>query len=266
MAIPMPPIESLPAWQLGLTGAGAAVVGGIVLLWGRLVHRVVLMIAMAALAYCASPVLAAWTHLAPVVARGAAVLAAMILALVLARLIWAYLAGMAAAAAMAWVVLPSCLGEVADHPWPAFPTGIEGLADWLAQAGGQLQAILLIQWQGRQLWLLAAAGAAAIIPFLLLLIRPRLGAIFMTCLLGGAATVAGLALIAGAVRVSALRAAWQNWPILAGMLGTLLLGGLVFQYYGAVQAEKARKEQAEKKSDKPTDDKGQSRKPENADK
>jgi len=269
ITMPIPPIDALPAWQAGLAGAVCALAGGIVLLWGRLLHRVLLMIAGAGLAYWLSPALADRTGLSPLAVKAAAILAAVILCLVLARLIWAYLAAAAAAAAAALIILPACMGETPGHPWPAFAEGAGCLPDWLAEAGRFLLAVLQTQWQTSHLWLLAAAGAAAVVPLLLFLLRPRLAAIFMTSLAGGSAVVGGLALLAGLVRPSAIHAAWQNGHILAGMVGVLLLGGMVFQYYGAFQAdkaEKAKEAQADKKSDKPSDEKGQSKKPEKADK
>ena len=246
---PAPPIQQIPAWQLGLAAALAVTVGVACLLWGRILHRALLMLAGAGAAYWLSVPLAGHSGLSLPVVRICAVLLLTAMGLILARIAWGLLGAGILAGLACLAVLPWCLHYAHPPPWSAFgPT--ESLQQWLAEAGSCLWAMLQLQWQHQRIALIAAAGAAAGLPLILFLLRPRLAAIFMSALLGALLAVGGPAAAIGRASASLWAGAWKNWYVPAGLMAMLFVAGMIFQYRGAIAADRSARADEEELADK----------------
>jgi len=82
------------------------------------------------------------------------------------------------------------------------------------------------------------------------LIRPRLGAVFVSALVGAAGAVAGVILMVGRLRPALWASAWTHWHVPAALAGLLALGGIALQYRAAFAADRARKRQEAEPPDK----------------
>lgn len=244
---PIPPLEGLPDWQ-AYAAAGAAVVGGIVLLlWGRQVHRVVLLLALGGVGFALGGPIGASLGAMPVVAgaSGAAVLA--VVGILGARLIWAALAAAICAGSAVLVLLFNVLPKPQTENFPRFGEA-QSLPQWVTESFKYVQGIFQAQWSAQPATLGLAVVVGCSLPFVVLLLRPRLGAILMTSLLGAAAIVGAVILTAGKTSQQLYANAFVKWYVPAGACGCLLVLGLARQYYTAL-AKKKTADAGEKKTE-----------------
>lgn len=257
---PAPPIDHIPAWQVGLAAATAIAVGAACLLWGRILRRPLVMLAGGGAAYWLSGPLAGQSGMSLPIARACAVLFLAVMGLILARIAWGLLAAGTIGGIACLAILPCCLQYA--HPPPGFAfEPAESLPQWLTEAGRCLWGILQFQWQHQNAALVVAAGAGAGLPLILFLLRPRLAAIFMSALIGAALAVCGSMAAIGRVSPSVWAGAWRNWYLPLGLMAALLVGGMIFQYRGAIAASRS-----EEGDEEGLDDKDRTKTSDNADK
>jgi len=218
-------------WLVGAIAAGV-LVGLVMLLWGRLFHRALLVLLAAgvglALGGRFGPQIAvsAWlAQLASAVTLG-------VLALVLARLAWSVLAGLHTSVMAVVVVAVWVLGVSLAATQPATGTGP---AEYLRTVQQDARALWANHALAANLTAILAGLSGAVAAFLL----PRATVICMTSVLGAA-----LLLTAGGLIV----ATWfpdlladplaSNRTVLAGLIGGVLLLGLLFQMIGEIRARR----------------------------
>lgn len=252
--IPSPPPPALPA-EISFPVAGAAfLVGLLLVLWGRKLHRPFLVLVGAGAGFLVAPLLTAQLGMAQHenAVRFVAVFALAILGLVLARVLWALLAGalgtLAAAAGISYRMASLVLEHrPADFQWPA-----QGLEEWASSVCQYFAAWIaaLVQVLPPMMFVFAAACVA--VPLLIVLVWPRLGVIVMTSLVGAGLAVAGVCLAGVQARADLWATLGGHWPVLAAAAGVLMLLGWVVQGRSALKQAKARREQeSQEPSDKP---------------
>lgn len=234
--IPFPPPAPTLGAALAYGIAGASGLLGLALLiWGRLVHRGFLVILAAGVGFALGRGLAPRIGLDPLLGGlGAAVTLGM-LALMLARLVWAVVAGLLAAAAAA--------GAAVVHYWPAVASQPAAEIQQ-ADLGQYVSSLARFAWTalgvsaGHSALVVAAAAATGVGLLAVGILLPRATAIFMSSLVGASLVVSGAALAAGQARPDLWTAALGDvrWPALA--TGGLLLGGILAQTVAALRAGK----------------------------
>ena len=254
-AVSAPAMESIPAWQVAAAGAAAVAVGAVLLLWGRILHRVALMgLGVAGGCLLAGP-LAPRLGLSPGVTRAAAILTGAVIGLALARLVWAVLGAALVVAVAVLAVLPAYLPS-ATLPYPSLQVSGE-LPQWLTQFGAYLWRVLRYQWEYHRPYLAGVGGSAGGVVLLLFLLRGRLAAICMSALLGAALTVAGVLATLGRLSGGLWAGLWSRWYVAVGLLALAVAAALVFQYPREIAAGRAAAEReakpAEKGQTKPAD-------------
>ena len=236
--IPVPQIATPWVWVL----VAAALIGGtVLLLWGGKIHRVALAVAG----------LTGGAFLGRFVALryGQAVLPGQIIgALVLglfgfiaARIVWAWLA---AALGFAATTL-TLIGRYAPDERPAAEATVEAAQAWIQWIKATWEAArsaLSTGWQQETIVLLPVLIFAVAVPMLLFLIRPVLGRILMTSLVGAAAMVLAAMLAAAQIEPRYWDRAMSAPLILAAVVAVLMVGDLTFQYIRVTAAEREKAE------------------------
>lgn len=247
-SIPVPQWPGPWPWTVAVA---SVIVGVALLLWGDKIHRVVLTLAGvglgAALGGATAPALGMGVWVGRVV--GAVVLG--LVGLVAARLIWALMAMGLSTAAVGWVLASRYPAET--------PPDIDASASWLGAAWQWIVAVSAGVRKENPTMLLLVLLPVATLPLLVALIRPRLGRILMTSLLGGAGIVFALLLVASRINPTYWDTAMAKPISLAIVVAVLMLGGLTVQYIRAMKTEE-KEEPVEasppaKKPKKPTKEK-----------
>jgi len=253
-AIPSPPPPALPA-EFAYAGAIVACLLGLLLLvWGRKLHRPFLVLVGAGAGFLAAPLLTARLGMTQNenAVRFVAVFALAILGLVLARVLWSLLAG--ALGTLAAVAGICCrMGTLVQERRPADVQWQAQSLDQWAQSVSQYFAA----WGGAVIQVLPPmmfvfAGACLAVPLLIVLVWPRLGVIVMTCLVGAVLAVGGACLACVQARPDLWPTLLGNWPILGPAAGALMPVGWVLQGRSALKQARAQREQeSQEPSDKP---------------
>ncbi len=237
MNIPPPPAIDLSATVINGLAAGSVVLGAAMLLWGRPLGRLFMTI-FAALAGAAIGPL--FVGLLPLRALSMRIVAAVVLglvAMIAARLLWSLLAGAIFGGASLVLVIRHYVPELQKSGL----TGFEVPADvgQYAAAGMKFLGDVIVNlWSYHGAALAMLCGLPAMIALLLVLIRPRLGVIFLTCLLGASAMTAGLMIFGWRVWPPVL-GWWQGHPYWPAIVGSLLMAaGMVYQYRMAILSER----------------------------
>jgi len=247
----METIPSPPAPAFGVMWTAGAVAGGILLglllaFWGRTIGRVLLGLAAAGVGVGTGPMLAAafgWPVLAT---RLAAAITFGLLALVLARLIWAAVAAALIGGAADAAVIVRHLRSLPAEKWPVFGAPSDAnLLEWGNALATFARDSFLLAWGQQPEWLIIAAVAVAIGPVILALVRPRLAVIVLSSLLGAVLVVASAAVAVATFRPSVWEAQLRQWYLLPALAGGVMLIGITFQYIRAVAADRRKRKKAE---------------------
>jgi len=239
LTIPAPVPPELPAAAAWGGVAGGVVVAVVLVLWGRIFGRLVLALVAAGVGLLIAPWLAGAISLELWIVQIAAGAAAGLIGLIAARFVWPLVIGAIFAATAAVVLVWHYLAQAGEKPksFPAFDTfGAYWTALW-----EYAKAHVADVWSGHAEVLLAVTALAAIVPIVVGLIRPRLATIFTTSLLGGTLLVAAIATGGMLIWPTYWTDHWSQYFVALGIVGGCLLVGLVFQYRGAILADRAGK-------------------------
>jgi hypothetical protein len=239
--IPLPPLPRLgeEAVVYGVA-AGAIVLGVALLLWGRHLHRAVLMLAGAGAGFLLAEPLGRLIGAEITLARAVAMFSAAILGLVLARVVWPAIAG-ALCVGAATIVLKDYHGLLL---WPYVATWPEWLGAIRVAA---MPDASLVQNHAKEMWIVLGGTGAVV--FVLGVLLGRGMAIFMTALIGAIAIGGGVALAVLHRKPELWPAAWQDVLVPAAVVGGMVLLGIVGQTRGLLAA-RARKAEADSEQQK----------------
>ena len=223
--VPSETLAALGAWAL--LGLAVAVAMGLgLLLWGRLLHRGLLVIVAAITGLVLGGTFSPQIGLDPILGRLGAAVALGLLGLVLARAVWAALAG-AVVAAVTFAIVSVVVLHV---PLPQVPPGTAqdvparykaATTQAVAEAMDRRNPLLLVATVG--------AGVAAVVGGFLL---PRATVIVMTSLLGSSLLMAAGSFAAMTWLPSLLMGGSPRAPqILNGIAAGLLVLGIGFQTF-----------------------------------
>jgi len=228
---------SLAGWTIGSIGVGLAVVGMALLLWGRVLHRAVLVVVAIPVGMALGGMLTehidvtSWqwklaTSLAVAVALA-------VLAMVLARIVWAVLASMTVGAVAAAVIGLFLLGNALVGPQP------EG---WEPTTQDFAEAV----WAVGSLAMSHAFVGAAVGGFVLALFLPRATVIAVTSLLGASLLANSLALLAATFAPSLLAPLAAHQGVTTGAFFAVVAAGILYQ---SVKEVRARRSEADAEGD-----------------
>jgi MFS family permease len=249
--IPAPPLPLLSDVVVACTAAVCLFVGAAILLWGWVLSRWFLGAAgMAVGLLIAMPLSDRLGGVDPNLARiGAAALLGL-LALLLARPVWALLAAALLGLVAEGVVLARVMNDIPADQQPAFQAADTTFAAWALALGEFAMRGLQTLWIHKMPLVLIGIVPAALLALVLALLRARLARILMTSLLGALAMVAGPLLAGAHLRPALWDRAWGLWYVLAAVGGLLMIIGLAFQCRLAMEADKKEKERLAKEAEK----------------
>lgn len=231
-------IYSNLTWAVTGAVAAAGLIGLVMLLWGRVLHRALLVLIAAGIGLAAGGVYGPRIGLDVFVARLVAAISFGILGLVLARLVWALLAGLHVAALVAGLMMVFYLQVQLPTSRPASE---QEFAAWQAATKQAIEAALQ---EGGPVVAVAAVLAGLVVAVTGFLL-PAATRIVMTALLGAQLLAAAgvWAALLWAPQWAAEIEAEENRPIVLGAVGGVLAVGLLFQTVGEIRARRARREQ-----------------------
>ena len=256
---PPPPPPLTTPLALGLAGV-AVVLGGLMLLWGRVLSRTFLGIVGAGVGTLLADSLARQFGLPLVAAAMIAILGLALLAAVAARLIWALAGGAFFGLIAVWVFLSNRLPNLAPTSQPVFDTQTAAdWAGWFLACWRVLVAGVNVLWADHSitiLWTICLGGG---VPLVILLLLPRLGRIFMTGLIGAVSIAGGMLLAVSRFSRAGWPAAWPAYLTYVGIAAAMLTFAIAFQTSGEVAAQRARKKEQDESDDKDSDKKSASK-------
>ena len=233
------PAGALGGTSLSLLSLGAVLLavalGAAMLFWGRLVHRAVLAVIGVGAGLALGGWLAEKVNLHPMVGR--LVLAATfgILAVVVARVVWAVLAG----AVLASIAYGAVLGSGYNAPLTTQPApGAPPTVRWSLKPPQLEQAAreaLDTAMAGNADRAMAAAGAAALLALALGLFLPRATVVVLTSFVGASLVMGGVVL---AMLLWFVVAAMEDSPLPLAIWAALWLAGLVVQAVGEIRCRR----------------------------
>lgn len=230
-----------------LIGAGLAVLGLLLLLWGRRLGRILMALTGAGGGFLAGGPLAVLVGLPPLVGQIACASLLVVLGLVLAPRLWGLVFG--GLFALAAGVVVALVSPQPPAPLASFLQGQAAntqqadLVDYLNRLGGHVKDALWVIWKAHARVLLPAIALVGILPAVLGVIKHRFATIFATCLIGVLLVAAGAYVIAAA-NVGDMQ------PYVLPMYNAIALGagavvllalGMTGQYVGAIKAERKKK-------------------------
>lgn len=250
---------------------GAVIVGLLLMLWGRALGRVILGIAAAAAGVLLiAPLLAQVQAIKSLgldfnIIRAAAGLLVGAAAMIGARLVWGAVGGaffgiivLALLLAFVWPTTQSTTAPAAtrtavhsalEHPTTTAPTGT--LAAWSLDLAQSARHAFMTLWNDKAGIIVLALVIPVGLPIFVGFIRPRLGVIFMTSLLG--VTLLTLGVLALAVKVHPT--VWESVtshlyvPVAVVVLGVAI--AMAYQYRSAKAAAAKAKKAAPPSAPKP---------------
>jgi hypothetical protein len=243
-----PPVPELETAVAAAAAGSALLLGVLMLLWGRRLHRGFLALCGAGAGFA----LGHWggrpLGMNPALSGLVAAVTVGILAPILARVVWALALGAIVAAAGAIVAVFLYLPTVATQPTA---TTIPA-SDIVAYADGWGRFAwdgVIALWQGSPA-VVVGAGAAGLLFLAAGLFLPRATVVLMSALVG-TLLLAGAAAVAGARFAPAWwTEAWGRPALSGAVAGGVLLVGAVWQTVGALRARrrKARREAEQQKA------------------
>ena len=248
--IPLPPQISLPSWAPLTVAGGSLLLAALMLLWGWRIDRCVFALAGAGAGLALAGPLARWTAMPLPAAQISAPITLAILGFIFARLFWALLAAGSFGAAAVWFVTRHLLAGT-PRGGPTFPEYADNLQAYCQAMSTFALDCIAFAWDRAPGLLLLSAGIATGLPLLICLVRPRLGRIFMSSLIGAGGVVLAGAALAALLAPSWRPVIWKPWLLPVAVGGALMLLGLGNQYraaFAADRAEKGREAEPPKKS------------------
>lgn len=249
LSIPVPPPPQLSD-QLSQTVqyacfGGGAVVGIVLLLWGRNVGRIMLTLVGMGVGYLTGATIAGALGADPVLGQVMAAVTFGVICLLTARLIWALLTTMLFETLAIFLLMRHFMNDVAAKAAPTF--GDAGsFPTWLAALGNYLWASFQILRETNMGTVLLVAVPVGLLPLMVTLLRPRLSVIFATALLGGAMLTTSLWLLAVRLRPGLWPEDWWRFLIPAGVVVVMAIIGWVYQGHGEVEAMRRRQQAKDK--------------------
>jgi hypothetical protein len=224
--------RSLSATIVAPIAVGAGIIGLALLLWGRILHRAALVLIAFPMGMGLGAILA--EHLGVGVWLGvfSAAVTLTILVIVLARVVWALLAGFWLACFAAFLTGLLVLGDLT----PASQPGWNPTAESLARSA----------WAVGSLAMVAAFVGAGVAGLILGLFLPRATVIAVTSMLGASILSDAVVLLTGIWAPNMLaRMAESQWLATGVFAGVLLLGIL----YQSIREVRAKRAEAKAKAD-----------------
>jgi len=231
------------------------VIGAIMVLWGRLLGRSVLCAAGIASGLALAYGLTDRVAINPFVVRMALAAGLGLACLLLARLLWAVLAGAMLATVVEAIGLFRAVHLIGEDLRPTFQPGDETLLGWTVAVGRFLSDGLVGLWQVNAYLLLGGIGLAGCVSFLVVLIRGRLGSVLMTSMVGAAACVIGPMIALGQLRDGCWNVAWMYWYIPLALMASGASVGIVLQLRSAARQDAAEREQEQADEEEEPSDK-----------
>lgn len=248
------PLTDVSDTAIGCSLAACAVLGLVLLLWGRRVGRFLLMLAGGVggvfLGMYAAPKLGVNVLAGQV----SACIAAALLCFVLARLIWAALAIAMTAFAAGYILFLHFLFDPRQLVSDVAPG--RTLAEYANEVVLYLGPNIEKLWQQNMAVVLLAGGLVVTIPIVLMLLRPRLLTILTTALVGTAALIGSLVTLTAWGAPASQPVMQENWHVLGGLAVVVFVTGVAVQYRQArkkkpaAQDEDAKGEKKENKEKK----------------
>lgn len=219
-------IAALGTAALVLITIGAGLVGLALLLWGRVLHRAVLALIAFPMGMGLGAILADQIHLNTWLGALTGAITLTILVIVLARVVWALLAGLWLGALAAMIAGILCLGDIT----PATQPGWNPTYQSLAQAA----------WDAGNLAITAAGVGAGVAGLILGLFLPRATVIAVTSMLGASLLFDAVLTLTGLWAPSFLDRMLANPLLTMGIGAGVMLLGVIHQSIGEVRAKRAR--------------------------
>ncbi|MCJ7543529.1 MAG: hypothetical protein MUP47_03015 [Phycisphaerae bacterium] len=243
---PPPPPQLAMAPTLGIAAVGV-VLGGALVLWGRVLNRSFLAAVGAAAGVVLADRLARQFGLPVVVVGVVVILSLAALAAIAARIIWPLAGGALFGLVALGVLLSSRLEALPPASQPTFQAAtVVDFPSWLIECRRFLVEGVGAVWPEHSvavLWVLCLGGG---VPLVALLLLPRLGKIFMTGLIGSVGVVGGILLAVSRAHRASWPTHWSGYLVWGGAVLVLLVISLVYQYCGDVAARQARKARQDK--------------------
>jgi hypothetical protein len=244
LEIPTPPPPQIPALWGWAAAGGALLVGAAMLLWGRHLHRALLVLIGAGVGAAAAGPLAARFGINVVVLRVTLAVVLAVVGLLAARAVWALLAGGIAVLATTAMVLASTLWRSGQGVRHGQATAT--LTAWPAQAARE--CFDAVSRSGALPLTLAVGFIVGGAVLVVLLLRPRAARILMTSFLAAVLLMGAMLLAAAHVRGSLWQTAWDHPYVPAAGAGALLLLGWVWQFF-CDGRERRKEDEKDKKPD-----------------
>ncbi len=240
--IPHPPLPQLSDPVAFAVAGGCLAVGVLILLWGRHLGRAYLCLAGVVMGLMLAGPIAQRFELNLTLVRVAGAVVLALVGLILARLIWAALVAVLFAVPAEYIALARCFAEVAEDKRVLFGPADATFTGWMIELCKFFPGGFWWLWQNNLGILMAVVCPAILFPFVIALIRDRLGRILMTSLLGGTMIVLAPVLAASQLRPSIWGGAWTHWYAPLGPAAVLMVVGLVLQYRRAIRDDKMNKD------------------------
>ena len=235
--------SDLPAALGGWLSAGIpamAAVGAVMLLWGRLLHRALLVLVAASIGLLVAARYGPQIGLGVFVSQLAGAVTGGLLAVVLARLVWAVLAAVHVAAVVSTVVVVWYLGVDLAGLQPA------AQGDVIARGEAFAEQVVRAVWAQHGLTVGITVILAGLAGLVVAFVLPRVTVILMTSLIGTGllSAAAGLAMVMWLPALLPAPSPASRY-VMCGIGGGVLLVGIVFQSVGEVRARRRKAEQAD---------------------
>jgi len=255
----MNPLPLIPIPFAGSAAYIAAAVGillgAALVVWGRMLGRVVIMLMMAAVGVAfGGPLAAAISNMSgasipPGIVQIALAIVGFLLGFLAERIVW----GALAAALIALPILVTMLAapDATTHgkPGMAAPSG-DTCLQYLQSAWSNLQTAVDAHWQTDSVKVILVGAIPLAICMLIAIVRPRFIRIVMTSLLGAAALVIGLALALSQMLDWMWEWNWRQIFVPLGVIMVIAIVGMVLQIRTCLKldAKEREREEAFKKS------------------
>jgi len=218
--------------------AGGIVLGAALVAWGRLFGKPAAMLAMAAIGYACGSLVTAFVAdmwnvtMPPSVAPLALAIIGLIIGFPLERAFWGLLAGGVAAVAILAVLLyvpPAETTTPKPQPLAAFEPADPGTGAYVDEAVAHFGKTFEAHWADESATLLLACGIPVVLGLVLGIARPRFIRILMSCFVGAAAVVIGLALALSQPFGGLWEWCWNTWYAPVAAVGVIALAGTIAQ-------------------------------------
>lgn len=250
LEIPIPPTPQLPTLWGWVASGSSLVIGTVMLLWGRHLHRALLVLIAAAAGLALAGPVASRLGWNLIVLRVVFAVALGIAGLLAARVVWAVLAGGLAVAGIICIFLLAAVHKSGESlaPAPAAGTAYQWLSETAHRCFDALNQTTALPLSIAVAF--TVAGAVLVIMF----IRPVAARILMSSVIAAILLMGGMLLAAVRVRESLWETAWTHAYVPAAGTAALILLGWIWQFAcerrDRRQEQKDQEDKTEKKSEK----------------